>query len=92
MSGVGPDDRVVERFSSLAVPNYRGLSLVGDANCFDWSGRVALGLKGFHGAFNTFFNGSDDFKRIMFMPSVFIQYRAYNSCGVSITLDEDSIA
>jgi hypothetical protein len=35
---------------------------------------VALGLKGLHGTFNAIFNGSDDFKRVMFMPSNIVQY------------------
>jgi len=35
MSGIGPDNRIIERFAGLAVPDYSCLSLVGDANCFD---------------------------------------------------------
>jgi hypothetical protein len=69
MSSVGPHDRVVQRFTCLAVPDYCCLSLIGDANCFYRPSRVALGLKGLDGAFNALFNGCDDLKRVMFMPS-----------------------
>lgn len=71
MSSIGPDDGIVKGFASLAILHDGCFSLIGDANCFDRPGRVALSLKYLYGAFNALFNGSDDLKWVMFVPSNF---------------------
>jgi len=67
-SGVRPHDRIVKRLTSHVIPDYRGFTLVGDANGLDALDRVLL-LELCNGAINAVFNGGDDFEGIVFVPS-----------------------
>lgn len=55
-SRVGPDDGVVEGFPGRGVPNDGCFALVGEADCFDGAGGVAVVLEGFDGAFDAGFD------------------------------------
>ena len=52
------------------VPDYGCFALVGDADCFDGFGGVALLFEGCYGAFDTCLDGADEFQRVVFVPSV----------------------
>jgi hypothetical protein len=59
--GVGPDDGIVQWFSGFMVPDYGSFSLVRDSHGFDAADGMAMLFKGFYGAIDAGFNGSDDF-------------------------------
>ena len=49
-SSVSPHDCIVQRLAGLLVPQDRGFTLVGDSDCFDAVGVVALRLELLDGA------------------------------------------
>lgn len=42
---VSPDDGVIQRFASMAVPHDGGLALIGDSDGLDGGSRITLGLE-----------------------------------------------
>ena len=70
-TGIGPDDRVVQGFSSLGIPNAGRLALVGDADRFNVGKGVAQRSEFFAGLVNACRDGGDELKRVVFVPAAY---------------------
>jgi hypothetical protein len=66
---VGPYYGIVERLAGFDVPNDCGLSLVGDADCFDTVFGVAILLEYLEGTFDAIFDRLNNLVRIVFVPT-----------------------
>lgn len=70
ISGIGPDNGVVQGLSSSLVPDYSGLTLVGNTNGDNLLTRVTLGLELLNGTVNALLDGGDDLLWVMLVPAV----------------------
>lgn len=69
-SGVWPGDGVVQRLSSLGVPNQSCFSLVGKANGLDVRGLVAQLNELLGSLFDTSFYRVNELPRVVLVPTV----------------------
>lgn len=69
-ASVCPDNGVVEGLAGYVVPDDGCFALVGDSDCFDGFGGMALVFEGLDGALNACFNGRDELEGVVLVPSV----------------------